>query len=204
MYQKIFKRLFDILISLAGAILLFPVFIILILFSSIIFKGNIFFLQKRIGYKHKVFTIFKFRTMFDHRDKNGILIKDEERVNKYGLFLRKFSLDEIPQIYNVLKGDLSIIGPRPLLVEYLEYYSSEELLRHSVKPGLTGLAQIKGRNCIQWKERLEYDIFYVKNHSIFLDVNIFFKTIIIVLKGNYVLFSTSLIEERKNQNSTLL
>lgn len=187
---------------MTGAIILFPVFIILIILSSIIFKGDIFFFQKRIGYKQKVFTIFKFRTMFNPCDRDGNLLKDEERVNRYGMFLRKFSLDEIPQIFNVVKGDLSIIGPRPLLVEYLNYYTPDEMLRHSVKPGLTGLAQVKGRNCIKWKEKFEYDIYYVQNRSVVLDATIFFQTIIKVLKGEDVGFSSSLVEERINQNTT--
>lgn len=203
MYQKIFKRLFDIVFSFFGALVLSPVIVMLLIFSSIVFRGKIFFSQKRIGYKNKVITIFKFRTMFEHRDKYGNLLKDEDRVNRYGLFLRRFSLDEIPQFYNVIKGELSIIGPRPLLVEYLEYYAPQELVRHSVKPGLTGLAQIKGRNCIKWKERFEYDIFYVKNHSIFLDITIFFQSIIKVLRGQDVTFSDSFIEERKSPNNTL-
>lgn len=203
MYSKVFKRLIDVVFSLIGLIVLFPVIIILLIFSSIIFKGDIFFFQKRVGYKNKVFTIFKFRTMFNHRDNDGNLLKDEERVNRYGLFLRKFSLDEILQIFNILKGDLSIVGPRPLLVEYLKYYTSEELIRHSVKPGLTGLAQIKGRNSIKWEEKFKYDIYYVQNRSIFLDSTIFFKTIIKVLKGENVSFTSSLIEERIGQNTTL-
>lgn len=200
MYNRNFKRTFDIIISLIGAVILLPLFIVICLCSAFIFKGKIFFRQKRLGYQHRVFIIFKFRTMLDLQDDKGIVLPDNERVNSYGLFLRKFSLDEIPQIFNILKGDISIVGPRPLLVEYFDYYSESELVRHSVKPGLTGLAQVKGRNSIKWSDRFEYDIFYVHHQSLAMDFNIIILTILHLLRGQQYHFSLSLIEERKDKS----
>jgi len=193
------KRSFDIIFSLFGALLFFPLFVVLALISAIIYKGNIFFLQKRIGYKNEVFTIYKLRTMLDLKDVNGNDLPDVERLNAYGVFLRKSSFDEIPQLFNIFKGNLSVIGPRPLLVEYLDHFTQEEQLRHTIKPGLTGLAQVKGRNSIQWKERLEYDVYYVKNKSLMLDVHILIHTIFQIVKGQKIHLSSSLLDDRVNQ-----
>ncbi len=148
MYKKFFKRFFDLIFSTWGAVAFLPIFIVIYIISAIVFRGKVFFLQKRVGFNYQVFTIYKFKTMSDRRDNNGNLLPDEQRLNTYGTFLRKTSLDEIPQIFNIFKGDLSIVGPRPLLVAYLNYYTEMELIRHTVKPGLTGLAQLSGRNTI--------------------------------------------------------
>ncbi|MDQ3392589.1 MAG: sugar transferase [Bacteroidota bacterium] len=195
MYNKI-KRIFDIFTAVSVGLLLLPLTIIIVLISAIVYKCKVFFVQERIGYRNQVFMIYKFRTMCDEIDNKGNLLPYIKRVNPYGEFLRKFSFDEIPQLYNILKGDLSLIGPRPLLVAYMGYYTETELLRHSVKPGITGLAQVYGRNSIQWSKRFDYDLYYIENQSFTLDVKIFFKTFIVVLNGQKAHFSKSLIEER--------
>lgn len=182
MYQSIIKPICDFLFSLIAMILLLPVFVILGLLLLIANKGNPFFVQSRPGKNGKVFKIIKFRTMDNNKDKNGILLPDTERLTTIGRFIRKTSLDEIPQLFNVLKGDMSIIGPRPLLTSYYHLYNSHQLKRHNVKPGITGLAQVNGRNAISWEEKFNYDVIYVEKISFILDVKIFFKTIIKVIK----------------------
>ena len=181
-YEKYIKRFIDIICSLAALIVLSPVFLILTIVGAIKMKGNPFFTQLRPGKDEKIFKLVKFRTMTCEKDKDGKLLPDEKRLTKYGKFLRSTSLDELPELWNILKGDMSIVGPRPLLVEYLPYYTEEENHRHDVRPGLTGLAQINGRNSISWDQKLAYDVFYVRDMSFVADVKIIIGTIGKVLK----------------------
>lgn len=178
----IIKRIIDILVSLIALIFLSPVLLIIYLLVIVNLGTPAFFLQERVGKNNKVFKMIKFRTMKDARDKEGNLLSDNERVTKFGSFLRSFSLDELPELINILKGDMSLVGPRALLVQYLEYYNDEQIRRHEVLPGLTGWAQINGRNSITWKEKFELDVWYVDNWSIWLDIKIFFLTFWKVIK----------------------
>ncbi len=171
------KRLFDIIISFIGLIFSIPIMIILILLNIIIFRENPFFTQDRPGYKNKIFKIIKFKTMRTIYDSKLKLLSEKERLNVYGKFIRSTSLDELPELFNVLKGDMSLVGPRPLLVEYLELYNERQKKRHDVLPGITGWAQINGRNSINWKEKFEFDIWYVENRNFLLDLRIIFITI---------------------------
>lgn len=177
MYKFLFKRTFDLILSLIGFILLLPIFMAigLILFYSN--KGKPFFLQPRPGKNEKIFKIIKFKTMNDDIDENGNLLPDVERMTKIGNFVRRTSLDEIPQLLNVIKGDMSLIGPRPLIVSYLPLYNKEQVQRHNVRPGITGWAQVNGRNTITWKEKFAYDVYYVKNLSFLFDMRILILTI---------------------------
>ncbi|WP_347052925.1 sugar transferase [Flavobacterium olei] len=177
MYSKYIKVLFDFIVAGIGIIMLLPVFIIVLICLLIANDGKVFFLQKRPGKNGKIFKIIKFKTMNDKRDTNGILLSDANRLTKVGIFIRKTSLDEIPQLLNVLKGEMSLIGPRPLLPEYLSLYSDFQKQRHNVKPGITGWAQINGRNAISWSQKFEYDVWYVKNQSFILDFKIIIKTV---------------------------
>jgi undecaprenyl phosphate N,N'-diacetylbacillosamine 1-phosphate transferase len=182
MYFKLFKPIIDFFIAFIGLIILLPLFLmvtILLFFSN---KGYPFFIQYRPGKKGKVFKIYKFKTMTEAKDKNGKLLPDKDRLTVIGNFVRKSSLDEIPQLINVLKGDMSLIGPRPLLTRYLHLYSDFQNRRHEVKPGITGWAQVNGRNAISWKKKFQYDVWYVDNLSLSLDFKIFLKTIQKVLK----------------------
>jgi len=165
----------------------FPIFILVSVLLLISIKNNPFFIQKRPGKGCKIFSVLKFKSMTDEVDKEGSLLPDELRITKLGTFLRKSSLDEIPQLFNVLKGDMSFIGPRPLLIRYLPYYTKEEQVRHTIRPGITGLAQISGRNLLNWDDRLQKDIEYVKNISLTNDIKIIFKTIKKVLVAENVL-----------------
>lgn len=188
MYQKYFKRLIDITCSLLALIVLSPIMIILIIVGAIAMKGNPFFIQLRPGKidkktgKEKIFKLIKFRTMSNAKDKDGKLFPDEKRLNKYGRFLRSTSLDELGELINILIGDMSIVGPRPLVVKYLPYYTKEERKRHLIRPGLTGLAQINGRTAINWEQRFKYDVEYVESVSFLMDVKIIFLTALKVLK----------------------
>jgi lipopolysaccharide/colanic/teichoic acid biosynthesis glycosyltransferase len=176
MYKFILKRFIDILISASGLVLLTPI-LILIALILIIFQGRQpFFFQQRPGKNHKIFKIIKFKTMSDKKDSEGNLLSDKYRITKIGKILRKFSLDEIPQLWNVFKGDMSIVGPRPLLVKYLPLYTPYQLRRHNLRPGITGWSQINGRNNIQWAQKLENDVWYVENLSFSLDIKILFLT----------------------------
>ncbi len=177
MYKIVFKRLIDFLLSIIGFILLLPIFIGVCIFLVYSNRGKLFFFQPRPGKNEKIFKIIKFKTMNDKKDKHGYLLPDVERITKIGEFIRKRSLDEIPQLLNVIKGDMSIIGPRPLLDFYLPLYNKEQAQRHNVKPGITGWAQVNGRNTITWKEKFSYDIYYVNNMSFLLDLKILFMTI---------------------------
>ena len=182
MYRNFFKRVFDFVLSLMALIILSPVFIVLIVLGAIIMRGNPFFFQDRPGKDEKIFKLIKFRSMSNKKDKEGNLLPDEKRITSYGEFIRKTSLDELPELLNILKGDMAIVGPRPLLVKYLPYYTEEERLRHTVRPGLTGLAQINGRNNLDWNPRLALDVEYVKNLSLINDVKIIFKTVFKVFR----------------------
>lgn len=181
-YEKYIKRLLDIICSMAALLVLSPVLLILTIVGAIKMKGNPFFTQLRPGKGEKIFRLIKFRSMTCETDKDGNLLPDEVRLTKYGKFLRKTSLDELPELINILKGDMSIVGPRPLAVQYLPYYNQEERRRHDVLPGLTGLAQINGRNATNWPERFAYDIAYVENITFTNDLSIILKTAGKVLK----------------------
>lgn len=180
-YRKLIKPLFDFTCSLLGLLVLSPIFLLVWLSLIIANSGKPFFYQRRPGKDGRIFTIVKFRTMNDKRDADGDLLPDTERLTKVGSFVRKTSLDEIPQLINVLKGDMSLVGPRPLLVEYLPLYNEVQARRHKVRPGITGWAQVNGRNAISWQQKFEYDVWYVKNLSFFLDLKILFLTIMKVV-----------------------
>lgn len=180
-YSKFLKRVLDVVISLIGLVVFSPVWLVVIILVKVNLGSPVFFTQVRAGKKEKPFKMIKFRTMKDLRDEQGNLLPDTERFSKFGDFLRNSSIDEIPELFNVLKGDMSLIGPRPLYVFYLPFYTEEESLRHSVRGGITGLAQINGRNVSDWETRLRYDVEYVQHVTLVNDVKIFFKTIAKVL-----------------------
>lgn len=181
MYRKFFKRLLDILLSLCILILLSPVYLVLIVLVRGKLGSPVFFKQERPGLNGEIFTLYKFRTMTDARDKDGNLLPDKDRLTSFGKFLRASSLDELPEFFNILKGDMSFIGPRPLLVSYLPYYTEKESLRHTVRPGLTGLAQVSGRNFIDWDRRLAKDVEYVEGLSFLMDLKVLFFSVKVVL-----------------------
>ena len=182
MYSKCLKRVIDFTLSLLAIIVLSPLLIILTAIGSISMKGNPFFVQERPGWHEKIFKLIKFRTMTNEKDSEGILLPDEKRLNGYGQFLRATSLDELPELFNILVGEMAIIGPRPLLVRYLPRYNEEQHHRHDVRPGLTGYAQAHGRNTVSWEDKFAMDVWYAKNVSFKTDVGIFFSTIKSVLK----------------------
>ncbi|MBR2924106.1 MAG: sugar transferase [Clostridia bacterium] len=182
MYAKYFKRLIDFVLSLAVLIVLSPVLLILIVAGAIAMGGNPFFVQPRPGKNEKIFKLIKFRTMDNRKDQKGNLLPDDVRLNKYGRILRSTSLDELPELINILAGDMSIVGPRPLLVDYLPLYNEEQRHRHDVRPGLTGLAQVNGRNAISWEDRFMFDVEYVRNITFAGDIEIIWKTVMSVLK----------------------
>ncbi|MEP5341509.1 MAG: sugar transferase [Algibacter sp.] len=173
----ILKRILDLLISIFAFLMLFPLFIIVYIILYILNNRKALFFQERPGKDEKVFKIIKFKTMNDKKDAHGEFLPFEKRVTKIGLFIRNYSLDEIPQLLNVIKGDMSIVGPRPLLTQYLPLYNEEQKKRHNVKPGITGWAQIKGRNSISWKQKFSYDVWYVNNISLILDIKILLLTV---------------------------
>lgn len=200
MYAKFWKRFFDFTLSLLALIVLSPILLILTVVGVIAMRGNPFFVQPRPGKKgkdgkEKIFRLIKFRTMSNKRDKDGNLLPDAERLNRYGKFLRKTSLDELGELVNIVKGDMAIVGPRPLLVAYLPRYSARQRRRHEVRPGLTGYAQAYGRNLLTWEEKFEKDVYYVDNLSFWLDVKIIFKTISVVLKREGITSDTSVTME---------
>jgi UDP-galactose phosphate transferase len=182
LYCKLIKRFMDFLIAALSIIIFSPLLIILAILVRVKLGEPVIFKQERPGLNGKVFKLYKFRTMTDAKDENGNLLDDEYRLTSFGKKLRSTSLDELPELYNILKGDMSIVGPRPLLVKYLPLYNDEQKRRHDVRPGLTGLAQVSGRNAITWTEKFNKDIEYVDNVSLGLDISIFFKTIYCVLK----------------------
>ena len=194
MYKHFFKRVLDILISGMGLICLSPVLLVLAVLIKLKLGSPIIFKQERPGLDEKIFTLKKFRTMTDERDENGKLLPDAVRLTKFGKFLRSTSLDELPELWNIFCGDMSLIGPRPLLVSYLPYYTEREKLRHTVRPGLTGLAQVSGRNFLEWDKRLEKDAEYVENLSFGLDIKIFFTTIKKVFVREDVVVDTNKVE----------
>ncbi len=206
MYKKYIKRMLDLILSLLALIILMPIMIIIWLLVRIKLGKPAIFKQERPGKDEKIFTLYKFRTMTDEKDENGELLPDSERLTKFGKILRSTSLDELPELINIIKGDMSIVGPRPLLVRYLPYYTEKERHRHDVRPGLTGLAQVNGRNTVDWDERLKLDVEYVRNCNFMNDVKIVLKTIKKVIKKEGILVGKehtmeSLDVERKKINS---
>lgn len=204
MYRKFFKRFFDVLLSLIAIIILLPVYLIISLLVLIFMGWPILFKQPRPGKNEKIFNMYKFRTMTNKKDKDGNLLPDEQRLNKFGRFLRSTSLDELPEFFSILFGKMSFIGPRPLLVKYLPYYTEKEHHRHDVRPGLTGLAQVNGRNLLTWDEKFEKDVEYVNNITFVNDLKILFNTILVVFKrkgitDNKTSTMTFLDEERSKK-----
>ena len=207
MYQKYGKRFLDFIVALCALVVLFPLLIVLIIVGAVAMQGNPFFVQLRPGKKRKdgeeqIFKLIKFRTMSNKRDEEGRLLPDKVRLNKYGRILRSTSLDELPELINILVGDLSLVGPRPLLPEYLPYYTEEERRRHDVRPGLTGLAQVNGRNAISWDKKLAYDVEYVSHITLWGDIKILWKTVYKVFARENIQFVDSpntlgFIEQRK-------
>lgn len=197
MYAKFFKRAIDFTLSLIALIVLSPILLVLMIVGAIAMGGNPFFTQMRPGKidpktgKEKIFKLVKFRSMSNKKDKEGNLLPDEVRLNKYGRILRSTSLDELPELWNILKGDMAIVGPRPLLIAYLPRYSAEQRRRHAVRPGLTGYAQAYGRNSLTWEEKFEKDVYYVDNISFLLDIRILIKTIDVVFRREGISSDTS-------------
>ena len=194
MYQKWLKRLIDIVVSAAGIIVLSPVLLILWILVRVKLGKPAIFTQERPGKDEKIFKLYKFRSMTGERDEKGELLPDEVRLTAFGEKLRGTSLDELPELFNILKGDMSLIGPRPLLVGYLPYYTKREQLRHSVRPGLTGLAQVSGRNFIAWDDRLAKDVEYVENLSLLMDLKVLLRTVMVVFKREDVAVETDSVE----------
>lgn len=191
MYAKYFKRMIDFCLSLIGLIVLSPLLLLLMLLGAVFMGGNPFFTQERPGKDEKIFKLIKFRTMDNRRDKDGDLLPDEVRLNKYGRFLRSTSLDELPELINILKGDMAVVGPRPLLVRYLERYNEEQHHRHDVRPGLTGYAQAHGRNAISWEDKFAMDVWYTKHITFLGDIKILIDTVMVVFKRSGVSSETS-------------
>ena len=182
MYRSFFKRVFDFILSLTAIIILSPVLLLLTVIGAFRMGGNPFFTQDRPGKDGKVFKLVKFKSMNNKRDERGELLPDEKRLTSYGQFIRNTSFDELPELINILKGDMAVVGPRPLLVRYLTRYSKTQARRHEVRPGLTGLAQVNGRNAISWEEKFRYDVEYVDNLSLMLDIKIILMTVLKVVK----------------------
>ncbi|BAP33032.1 sugar transferase [Chryseobacterium sp. StRB126] len=195
MYKLFFKRVIDFTFSLIFLIVFSPVFIFVMLGLLIVNNGKPFFFQKRAGKNDKIFEIIKFKTMNDKKDDNGDLLPDTERLTSFGAFVRKTSLDELPQLFNIFKGEMSLIGPRPLLPEYLEFYSDFHKRRHLVRPGITGLAQVKGRNQMKFSERFNNDVYYVENISFGLDIKIIFLTVKSVLFKSSTIVNGQTVDE---------
>ncbi len=191
MYRNFFKRIADFLLSLTAILLLFPILIILTIAGAVKMGGNPFFTQERPGKNSRIFKLVKFKSMNNKKDENGKLLPDEVRLTSYGKFIRNTSLDELPELINILKGDMAIVGPRPLLVRYLTRYNKTQARRHEVRPGLTGLAQVNGRNAISWEEKFRYDVEYVDNISFLLDIKIICKTALKVIKRDGISSETS-------------
>jgi len=190
------KRLFDIIFAIFLILFLLPIYMIVLLLIATRMGSPIFFTQSRPGYKSKIFKIYKFRTMSNDKDKEGEFLEDKKRLAGVGKSIRSRSLDELPQLFNVLRGEMSFVGPRPLLVEYLNLYNDEQSKRHDVKPGITGWAQVNGRNAISWEKKFEYDIWYVKNQSFILDMKILWMTFLKVLNKSDISSDTSVSMEK--------
>jgi len=200
-YRKYFKKLFDLVLSFSALIILLPIILIVAMLVKINLNSPIIFKQRRVGLNEKIFTLYKFRTMTDDKDENGKLLPDNLRSTKFGNMIRRMSLDELPELINILKGDMSIVGPRPLIVEYLPYYTEEERNRHSMRPGLTGLAQINGRSFISWEERFKLDNYYIQNCSFILDCKIILMTLLqVILKKDIA----NVAEVRSDEKGTYL
>lgn len=202
MYKLFFKRFFDFILSLIAIIMLSPVYLIVIVLVRIKLGSPVFFTQKRPGKDEKIFKMYKFRTMTNEVDENGKLLPDDKRLTKFGKLLRSTSLDELPELFNILKGDMSIVGPRPLLVRYLPLYNEYQKHRHDARPGFTGWAQCNGRNSISWEEKFDLDVYYVNHITFLLDVKIIFKTVKTVLcrEGISSEASATMEEFRGSQN----
>lgn len=196
MYARCFKRIIDFFLSLIALIVLLPLLVILIILGTFFMRGNPFFMQGRPGKNEKIFKLIKFRTMNNRRDKDGNLLPDEIRLNKYGRFLRASSFDELPELVNIVKGDMSLIGPRPLLVEYLPKYNEFQHHRHDVRPGLTGYAQAHGRNTVSWEDKFAMDVWYTRHISFKEDIKIIFATVNIVLKHEGISSTSSATMEK--------
>ncbi len=190
-YRQFFKRFWDIVLSFLAITVFSPLFLILMIMGAIAMKGNPFFTQERPGKNEKIFKLIKFRSMSNKKDENGNLLPDDQRLGKYGKILRATSLDELPELFNIFVGNMSIVGPRPLLVQYLERYNEEQKHRHDVRPGLTGYAQCHGRNTLSWKEKFEMDVWYTRHISLFLDIRIIFETVFSVFKREGISSGTS-------------
>jgi len=201
MYVKFFKPLFNFIISFSLLLVLSPIIFLIILILLFTNNGKVFFIQERPGKDEKIFKLIKFKTMSDKKDENGNLLQDKERLTFFGNFIRKLSLDEILQFINVLKGDMSLIGPRPLLIEYLPLYNEKQKKRHKVKPGITGWAQVNGRNSLSWEERFALDVWYVENVSFILDMKIFSLTIIKIFKRDGISSESSATMEKFKGNN---
>ena len=201
MYQQIVKPFLDKLSALIILAIASPLFILAVILLAFVNKGKIWFRQPRPGRKEKIFTVIKFRTMNDARNERGELLPDEDRLTWIGNIVRKTSLDELPQLFNVLKGDMSLVGPRPLLIEYLPLYNEVQKRRHEVKPGITGWAQVNGRNTITWLKKFEYDVWYVEHQSFWLDIKILFLTVIKVFKAEGISSTTSVTMEKFRGNN---
>lgn len=201
LYQRVIKPVFDRLVSFLALVVASPVLLGVILLLTIANRGKVWFVQKRPGKNGKLFTVIKFKTMTDERDNNGTLLPDEKRLTLVGKFVRKTSIDEIPQLFNVLLGQMSFVGPRPLLKEYLPLYNFEQQRRHLVKPGITGWAQVNGRNALSWQQKFAFDIWYVEHISFGLDMKILFLTVVKVLKAEGISSESSLTMEKFRGNA---
>lgn len=204
MYKNYLKRVMDFILSLLAIIVLSPVLLVVAVLVRTKLGSPVLFTQERPGKDEKIFKLYKFRTMTDEKDENGNLLPDEVRLTKFGKMLRSTSLDELPELFNILKGDMSIVGPRPLLVAYLPYYTERENLRHTVRPGLSGLAQVSGRNYLEWDKRLEKDVEYVENISLAFDIKIIWMTVMKTIKKQDIAVDTNKVEpnfaeERRNK-----
>jgi undecaprenyl phosphate N,N'-diacetylbacillosamine 1-phosphate transferase len=194
---RYFKRLFDVVLALVLLVLLSPVMIVVAIYLLYVLEEKkVFFVQKRIGLNDKIFSVFKFKSMLDTKDEHGNLLPDDQRLTPTGMKLRKYSLDELPQLFNVLNGTMSFVGPRPLLVDYLPLYNERQRRRHEVLPGITGWAQVNGRNAISWEQKFEYDVYYVDNISAALDIKILWRTAMKVLKPEGISSATTATMER--------
>lgn len=203
MYKFFFKRFIDFLASFFGLVILSPMFILITIGLFFANQGKPFFFQSRPGKGERIFKIIKFKTMNDKKDRHGNLLSDRDRLTRIGSFVRKTSLDEIPQLINVLKGEMSLIGPRPLLLKYLEYYTDNERLRHTVRPGITGLAQVNGRNTVGWNKRLSFDVEYVNNLSFKLDLEILCQTVHkVIASENIVIDPESIMQNLDDERSS--
>ena len=200
MYRHFLKRFIDFIISLTALLVLCPVFVLVIVFLLFANQGKVFFFQPRPGKDAEIFTVIKFKTMNDKKDTEGHLLPDKDRLTPVGRFVRKASLDEIPQLLNVLIGDMSLVGPRPLLVEYLPLYNNVQKRRHNVKPGITGWAQVNGRNAISWQQKFELDVWYSDNISLLLDLKILMKTFIKVVKSEGISATNTVTMEKFTGN----